>query len=83
MAVIIFTSCEDQLEIRSEDDVSPEVALGSITTIDGLILGLYSQAQSVDAFNGGPQVSAEFQADNSVFFASSFINAHSIISLPI
>jgi len=70
MAVVIFTSCEDQLEIRSEDDVSPEIALGSTTTIEGLILGLYSQAQSVDNFNGGPQVSAEFQADNSVFFGS-------------
>lgn len=70
MAVVFFTSCEDQLEIRSEDDVSPEVALGNPTTIEGLILGLYSQAQSVDAFNGGPQTSTEFQADNSVFFGS-------------
>lgn len=70
MAVVIFTSCEDQLEIRSEDDVSPEVALGSPATIEGLVLGLYSQSQSVDNFNGGPQVTAEFQADNSVFVGS-------------
>jgi len=70
MAVVIFTSCEDQLEIRSEDDVSPEVALGSTTTIEGLVLGLYSQAQDVDAFNGGAQTATEFQADNSVFKGS-------------
>jgi len=70
MAVVVFASCEDQLEIQSEDDVSPQIALASPTTIEGLVLGLYSQAQSVNAFNGGPQTATEFQADNSVFFGS-------------
>lgn len=70
MAVVIFTSCEDQLEIRSEDDVSLEVAFGTPTTVEGLVLGLYSQAQSASAFNGGPQTATEFQADNSVFLGS-------------
>lgn len=70
LAVVIFTSCEDQLEIRSEDDVSPEVALGTPSTIEGLVLGLYGQAQNVAAFNGGPQTATEFQSDNSVFKGS-------------
>ena len=70
-AVVIFSSCEDQLEIGSEDDVSPEIALSNQTTVNGLVVGLYSQAQSADAFNGTPQTATEWQADNA-FFKGSF-----------
>jgi hypothetical protein len=70
MAIVIFSSCEDQLDIRSEDDVSSEIAFGNPTTVEGLVLGLYSQAQSANAFNGTPQTSTEWQADNSVFKGS-------------
>lgn len=70
LAVALVSSCEDELDIRSEDDVSPEIALSTPTTIEGLINGLYSQAQAADAFNGTPQVTAEFQADNAAFLGS-------------
>ncbi len=70
LALVLFSSCEDELQILPEDNVSPEVALSTPTTILGLVNGLYSQAQAADAFNGTPQTSAEFQADNSIFRGS-------------
>ena len=70
IAMLVLTSCEDQLDISSEDDVSPEVALNNQTTVNGLVVGLYSQAQAADAFNGTPQVLSEWWADNSDFKGS-------------
>ncbi|RXG11348.1 putative outer membrane starch-binding protein [Leeuwenhoekiella aestuarii] len=71
-ALMLFISigCTDELEIISEDDVSPEIALSNPTTIEGVVLGLYSQAQAADAFNGTPQTASEWQADNASFKGS-------------
>ncbi len=70
LAMVMFNSCEDQLEIFSEDDVSPQTALSNLKTITGVVLGIYSNAQSPNAFNGSPQLSAEYQADNSTWKGS-------------
>lgn len=70
LSIIMFNSCEDQLELVSEDDVSPQIALSNVKTITGVVLGIYSNAQSVYVFNGSPQLSAEYQADNSTWKGS-------------
>jgi len=68
--MMIFISCEDEIELTSLDDVDSTALFSTATTVEGGVLGLYSQAQSSDNFNGTPQVTAEFWADNSDFKGS-------------
>lgn len=69
LALLIY-SCEDELEISSEDDVDSAALFSTATTVQGGVFGLYSQAQAADAFNGTPQVLSEWWADNSTFKGS-------------
>jgi len=50
LLALIFASCEDELDITSEDDVDSTALFSTATTVEGGVLGLYSQAQSRDAF---------------------------------
>jgi len=68
--VAFLVSCEDELDIISEDDVNSETLFSNATTVEGGIRGLYSLAQSADAFNGTPQTLSEWWADNSDFKGS-------------
>jgi hypothetical protein len=70
LLALIFVSCEDELDITSEDDVDSTALFSTATTVEGGVLGLYSQAQASDAFNGTPQVLSEWWADNSGFVGS-------------
>lgn len=69
-AAVLFTSCEDELDITSRDDVDSTALFSTASTVEGGVLGLYSQAQSADAFNGTPQTLSEWWADNSNFKGS-------------
>ena len=69
-SMLLTVSCEDELELISEDDLSPEQALSTPGSIEGLVLGLYSEAQTADVLNGTPQTMTEWQADNSEFKGS-------------
>jgi hypothetical protein len=70
LLALIFVSCEDELDITSEDDVDSTALFSTATTVEGGVLGLYSQAQASDAFNGTPQVLSEWWADNAGFVGS-------------
>lgn len=68
--VAFLVSCEDELDIISEDDVDSTALFSTATTVEGGVLGLYSQAQDANAFNGTIQTLSEWQADNSDFKGS-------------
>lgn len=70
LVAVLFSACEDELDLTSRDDVDSDALFSTATTVEGGIYGLYSQAQSSDNFNGTPQVTAEFWSDNSDFKGS-------------
>lgn len=63
-------SCEDRLEVVPEDNVASNTVFGSLATIDGAVVGIYSRFQDQD-LNGNPQLISEFMSDN-VNFVGSF-----------
>lgn len=71
LSVLIFTSCEDELEILPEDQLTPGELLADVGTIEGAVLGVYSNTQSANVANGTAQIMSEWQADNA-FFRGSF-----------
>ncbi|TMM53148.1 RagB/SusD family nutrient uptake outer membrane protein [Maribacter algarum] len=69
--VLTFTfSCEDQLNVVPEDNVASNTVFGSLATINGAVVGIYSKNQSGD-LNGMPQLTTDFMADD-VNFVGSF-----------
>ncbi|WP_343485452.1 RagB/SusD family nutrient uptake outer membrane protein [Allomuricauda sp. d1] len=70
IGLILFFSCEDQLEVVPEDNVASNTVFGSFATINGAVVGIYSKNQSGD-LNGNPQLISDFMADN-VNFVGSF-----------
>ncbi len=85
ICALAFQSCtKNDLGITAEQSLSAEVALSNKATAQSTLLGVYSTAQSLDAFGAGPQILGDFQADN-VDFVGSFptlqdIKLYSIIS---
>jgi len=63
-------SCEDSLEVVPEDNVASNTVFGSLATIEGAVIGVYSRFQDPD-LNGVPQMTSDFMADN-VNFVGSF-----------
>ena len=71
LIVLTFTfSCEDQLNVVPEDNVASNTVFGSLATINGAVVGIYSKNQSGD-LNGMPQLTTDFMADD-VNFVGSF-----------
>lgn len=70
IGLVIFGSCENQLNVVPEDNVASNTVFGSFPTINGAVVGIYSKNQSGD-LNGNPQLISEFMADN-VNFVGSF-----------
>ncbi|TAI49758.1 RagB/SusD family nutrient uptake outer membrane protein [Flagellimonas allohymeniacidonis] len=66
----MFISCEDQLNVVPEDNVASNTVFGSVATINGAVVGIYSLNQSGD-LNGNPQLMGDFMADD-VNFVGSF-----------
>ncbi|TAI48157.1 RagB/SusD family nutrient uptake outer membrane protein [Flagellimonas allohymeniacidonis] len=66
----VFISCEDQLNVVPEDNVASNTVFGSLATINGAAVGVYSLNQSGD-LNGNPQLMGDFMADD-VNFVGSF-----------
>ncbi len=67
---MLFFSCEDQLEVVPEDNVASNTVFGSLATINGTVVGIYSKNQSGD-LNGMAQLMSDFMSDN-VNFVGSF-----------
>ena len=70
-ASLVLSSCEDQLEITPQDQLTQEVSFSNETTTRGVLTGVYSAAQQDDVLNGTLQLMTEWQADN-VNFVGSF-----------
>ncbi len=71
MAVILISCTKEKLDLVAEQSLSEDVALSSKITAQSVLLGVYSTAQSLDAFGAGPQIVGDYQADN-VDFVGSF-----------
>ncbi|MGB3144757.1 MAG: RagB/SusD family nutrient uptake outer membrane protein [Maribacter sp.] len=63
-------SCEKRLEVVPEDNVASNTVFGSLPTINGAVVGIYSKNQSGD-LNGMAQFMSDFWSDN-VNFVGSF-----------
>ncbi len=62
-------SCEDQLNVVPEDNVASNTVFGSLATINGAVVGIYSKNQSGD-LNGMAQLTTDFMADDVEFVGS-------------
>jgi starch-binding outer membrane protein, SusD/RagB family len=67
---LITTACNDELLVQPEQSLSPTAAFGNKLAATASLIGVYSNAQDLDAFGGNPQVIADFQADNVDFIGS-------------
>ena len=61
---LIFTSCEDELNVLPEDSPVTELVFSNGTLALGALEGMYSAAQQDDVLNGTLQLSGEWQSDN-------------------
>nr|WP_299387633.1 RagB/SusD family nutrient uptake outer membrane protein [Allomuricauda sp.] len=69
LSIPIIISCEDHLDVVPEDNVASNTVFGSLVTIDGAMVGVYSLNQSGD-LNGNPQLMGDFMADDVKFVGS-------------
>lgn len=63
-------SCDDELEINPEDNLTEESAFQSEFAIRGVTIGLYGQAREVDALNGNRYAFTGIQSDEQTFVGS-------------
>lgn len=68
-SILIFTSCEDQLDVLPEDNVASNTIFNSLATTEGAVVGMYSKLQSGD-LNGMSQLMSDFMSDNVEFVGS-------------
>jgi starch-binding outer membrane protein, SusD/RagB family len=71
MSIFIFTSCDDELNLAPEDQLTLPVSFSNEQTALGVLNGAYSAAQQDDVLNGTPQAISDWMADN-VDFVGSF-----------
>ncbi len=71
ISVLGFTSCDDELQLEPEDQLTLPVSFSNKETSLGVLTGAYSAAQQDDVLNGTPQAIADWMADN-VDFVGSF-----------
>ncbi|WP_109098649.1 RagB/SusD family nutrient uptake outer membrane protein [Aquimarina sp. AU58] len=71
IGVLSFTySCDDELEIDPEDNLTENVVFSSEFAIRGALTGLYGQAREVDALNGNRYALSGIQSDELTFVGS-------------
>ncbi|MFN3784849.1 MAG: RagB/SusD family nutrient uptake outer membrane protein [Spirosomataceae bacterium] len=68
--LFIFSGCSDRLELQPEQSLSESLAFASGANAQASLLGVYSQAQLLEAFGSGPQILEDFMADNTEFVGS-------------
>lgn len=67
----VFWSCDEEIELAPEDQLTQDVAFSNETLALGVLAGAYSAAQQDDVLNGTFQLMGEWQSDN-VDFVGSF-----------
>jgi len=68
--VFFATSCDEDLEIEPEQDLSIDAAFADENTSTASLVGVYSRVQDLEVFGGMTQVINEYQADNVDFIGS-------------
>lgn len=71
LSFMVFISCDDELEIQPEDQLTLNTAFDNESNARGVLIGAYSAAQQDDVLNGTRQAMADWMADN-VDFVGSF-----------
>lgn len=71
LSIGILFSCDDNIQLEPEDQLTQAVAFSNKTLALGVLAGAYSAAQQDDVLNGTNQLMGEWQADN-VDFVGSF-----------
>ncbi|MBC6426839.1 MAG: RagB/SusD family nutrient uptake outer membrane protein [Ekhidna sp.] len=71
IGLLVFSACEDKLELVPEQSISDELAFGDIATAQGVLIGTYNLLQDAESFGGMIQLIDEYMADN-VNFSGSF-----------
>lgn len=66
----IVASCQKELEILPEQSVAEGVVFTTKSGAQAALNGVYSTAQSINAFGSQPQIMGDFQADNTEFVGS-------------
>ncbi len=67
---LLVASCNSKLEIQPEQSLSIEAAFANKLAATASLMGVYSNAQNLNAFGAMPQIIADFQADNVDFIGS-------------
>lgn len=70
LSFMVFTSCDEELELRPEDQLTLETSFDNEANARGVLIGAYSAAQSDDVLNGTRQAIADWMADNVEFVGS-------------
>ena len=68
---VFVVSCDDELNLQPEDQLTLDVSFSNKETSLGVLTGAYSAAQQDDVLNGTRQAYADYMADN-VDFVGSF-----------
>ncbi|HKJ49720.1 MAG TPA: RagB/SusD family nutrient uptake outer membrane protein, partial [Christiangramia sp.] len=67
---VFVISCDDELELQPEDQLTLDVSFSNKETALGVLTGAYSAAQQDDVLNGTRQSYADYMADNAEFVGS-------------
>jgi starch-binding outer membrane protein, SusD/RagB family len=70
MSSLLFFSCDNSLDLKPEDSLTPEVVFSNETLTKGALNGLYSSAQSSNVLSGTYDAITEWQTDNVKFVGS-------------
>ncbi|WP_276346322.1 RagB/SusD family nutrient uptake outer membrane protein [Daejeonella sp. JGW-45] len=65
-----LSSCEDELALTPEQDLTEEVIFNNASTAKSAVLGLYSTAQTLEFQGSMPQLIEEYMGDNVEFVGS-------------
>ncbi len=63
LILLAFISCDDNLDLDPEQDLTPEVALGSAENIQNLLVGAYDLAGQNETFAGDYNLASELIAN--------------------
>ena len=66
-----FSACDDELELKPQQDIDSEEAFKNEATTTGMLIGAYNVMQDLHVFGSQPQIIEDYVADN-VNFVGSF-----------
>jgi hypothetical protein len=70
MSSLLLLSCDNTLDLKPEDSLTPDVVFSNKTLATGAVNGMYSNCQSPDVLSGTYDAMTEWQSDNVKFVGS-------------